>query len=250
MDAPFNRFRTRSWQLTAAALGCLAGEGLAGADSISPPLESRQALLVVAPEWKSSSATLQRFARVSAGGRWDAAGQPMPVLVGERGLGWGLGLHRIPDDGGPRKVEGDRRAPAGIFRLTGAFGRAAKPQGSLPWQAITPTLEAIDDPASRFYNRVVDRARVAQPDWRSSERMATIPDYALGVVVAHNPQNVRGAGSCIFLHLWLGERRGTAGCTVLRERDLLTLVRWLDPAQRPVLIQLPRDVARRELDGF
>ena len=120
----------------------------------------------------------------------------------------------------------------------------------MPWQTITPALEAIDDPASRFYNRIVDRARVAQPDWRSSERMAQIPGYALGVLVAHNPRNLPGAGSCIFLHLWLGKGRGTAGCTAVREGDLVKLVRWLDPEQQPVLVQLPREVALLELSGL
>jgi D-alanyl-D-alanine dipeptidase len=214
------------------------------------PKTCGQAVVVTTPNWASPGGTLQRWSRSDAQTSWQKVGAPVAVVIGEHGLGWGLGLHRVPDDGAPRKAEGDRRAPAGVFRLTGVFGRAAQADSRLPWQSITPTLEAVDDPASRFYNRIVDRVRVARPDWHSSERMAAIPDYALGIVVAHNPQNIRGAGSCIFLHLWLGNRPGTAGCTVLHERDLVTLVRWLDPAREPVLIQLPREVARRELDGF
>jgi D-alanyl-D-alanine dipeptidase len=213
------------------------------------PKTCDQVVCVVTPDWTTPAGTLQRWQRGSRAVGWEKVGAPISVLVGDRGLGWGLGLHRVPQDGAPRKVEGDRRAPAGMFRITGAFGRGPA-VGQLPWQAITPTLEAIDDPASRFYNGIVDRQRVGLPDWHSSEHMVAIPDYALGLVVAHNPQNVRGAGSCIFLHLWRGERRGTAGCTILRERDLVTLARWLDPARQPILIQLPREVARRELDGF
>ncbi|MEO7319776.1 MAG: hypothetical protein ABIZ56_12370, partial [Chthoniobacteraceae bacterium] len=100
------------------------------------------------------------------------------------------------------------------------------------------------------YNRIVDSTRVPVRDWRSAERMVQIPAYALGIVVAHNPENMPGAGSCIFLHLWLGQRGGSAGCTILREKDLAELGRWLDPTQHPVLIQLPREVAERELAGF
>ena len=149
-------------------------------------------------------------------------------------------MHAEPR-GAARKREGDRRAPAGVFRITGAFGVAEKIGGlRLPVTLLSSTLEAVDDPASRHYNRIVDRARVAHPDWRSSEKMGAIPDYALGLVVAHNPRRVPGAGSCIFLHLCLPRRTGTAGCTVLRERDLTTLVRWLDAARGPVLVQLPR----------
>ncbi len=234
----------------AALLLTALGTSVAPANDWILPAKSRQAVVVIAPTWSAPTAILQRWERAGAQRRWLKAGPPVAVLVGERGLGWGLGLHGVPEEGGPRKIEGDRRAPAGIFRITGTFGRAARGPGKLPWQTITPTLEAVDDPASRYYNRIVDRTEIGQPDWRSSEQMAKIPDYALGIVVAHNPQNQPGAGSCIFLHLWLGQRRGTAGCTVLRESDLVALVRWLDPARQPILIQLPRAVAERVLSSF
>ena len=214
------------------------------------PTKSRQAVVVLAPSWNASRATLQRWARESSTAGWKQVGRAVPVMVGERGLGWGLGLHRHAPDEGPIKAEGDRRAPAGVFAVTGAFGKAGRAVGKLPWQQVSPTLEAVDDPKSRYYNRIVDRARIDAPDWQSSERMATIPDYALGIVVAHNPRNLPGAGSCIFIHLWLGQRSGTAGCTVLRESDMLELMSWLDPASEPVLVQLPRAVAERDLRGF
>ena len=220
------------------------------AAELSLPTKSRQAVVVIAPSWKSTTATLQRWTRESPAARWAAVGHPVPVMIGERGLGWGLGLHRFVPDEGPLKAEGDQRAPAGIFALTGAFGKAGRAVGKLPWQQISPIHEAVDDPKSRYYNRIVDRARIEAPDWRSSERMATIPDYALGIVVAHNPQHRPDAGSCIFIHLWLGQRAGTAGCTVLRAGDLLELLRWLEPAREPVLVQLPRAVADRALRGF
>jgi D-alanyl-D-alanine dipeptidase len=120
----------------------------------------------------------------------------------------------------------------------------------LPYRPLTPTLEAVDDPASRYYNQMVDRARIAQPDWRSSEHLAAIPAYQLGLIVAHNPLSQPGGGSCIFIHRWMNGSRGTAGCTALREADLVVLVRWLDPAQRPLLVQLPREVMRQSLPGF
>ena len=224
-------------------LNCLA--------ELPVPKTCGQVVCVTTPAWDSSTGSLQRWERPDSSAPWRRAGEAAPVAVGEHGLAWGLGLHTIPKgDEGPRKKEGDRRAPAGMFRLPGAFGFAPEAVGKLPWQRITATVEAVDDPASRFYNRIVDRQHIDQPDWHSSEHMAAIPAYALGIVVAHNPQNIPGAGSCIFMHLWSGKRAGTAGCTVLRESDLLTLVRWLDPARQPVLVQLPETVMRRELEGF
>ena len=207
----------------------------------SVPRSCGQVVLVTTADWAASAATVQRFERAGPGAEWRPVGKTLPARIGERGLAWGSGLHAVPRGAVERKREGDRRAPAGVFRITGAFGVEEKTGGlRLPVTLLSPTLEAVDDPASRHYNRIVDRARIAQPDWRSSEKMGAIPDYALGLVVAHNPQRVPGAGSCIFLHLGKPRRTGTAGCTVLRERDLTPLARWLDAAREPVLVQLPQ----------
>ena len=205
-----------------------------------------QLVVVTAADWGASVATVRRFARAAPEAAWVPVGKAVPALLGERGLAWGLGLHAVPDDDAPRKREGDRRSPAGVFRLTGAFGTREKIAGlKLPAVPLSPTLEAVDDPASRHYNRIVDRAGIAQPDWHSAERMGAVRDYALGLVVAHNPRAVPGAGSCIFLHLWSCARTGTAGCTALRTRDLTALARWLDAAREPVLMQLPQALAPR-----
>lgn len=210
------------------------------------PKDCEQAVSVTVPSWSSNTGSLQRWERANSEAAWLKIGEPATVCVGKNGLGWGLGLHGTPSSEGPRKKEGDLKAPAGVFSLTAAFGAGDRAVGKLPWQKVTSTLEAVDDPASRFYNQIVDRKQVEKPDWRSSEKMATIPVYALGVVVAHNPKNLAGAGSCIFIHLWKGEGSGTAGCTALREADMLALARWLDPAKKPVLIQGPAEVMERE----
>ena len=197
--------------------------------------------------WDSPTGMLQRWERAGGQAPWKKVGVEVPVAVGERGLAWGLGLHEAPkSDGAPHKREGDRRAPAGVFRLTTAFGFGPNPAGKLPWRHITSTTEAIDDPASRFYNRIIDRREVDKPDWRSSEHMSAIPAYGLGIVIEHNPKNLPGAGSCIFMHLWRGTRAGTAGCTVLREGDLYALAQWIDASSQPVLIQLPDAIMDHE----
>jgi D-alanyl-D-alanine dipeptidase len=212
------------------------------------PEDCRQMLLVTTAEWSAYQGRLQRFER-AASGQWRRLGEPMKAQVGSNGLAPGIGLSRIEFRGPPtEKREGDRRAPAGIFRLTSVFGHETwrnVPPPRTDFRIITPTLEAVDDPKSRYYNQVVDRSRIAGPDWNSSEKMSTFPEYAAGIVIAHNPANVPGAGSCIFLHLWRGDRRGTAGCTVLRDDDLRTLLAWLKLSAKPVLVQLPVAEATR-----
>jgi len=121
----------------------------------------------------------------------------------------------------------------------------------MPYQQLSPAIEAIDDPASHYYNCIVDRAQIAKPDWKSSEHMGAIPEYELGLVVAHNPQHLPGAGSCIFIHLWtMRDNLGTHGCTALHRHDLWELLHWLDPAKHPLLIQLPGTIAKESLSGF
>ena len=70
----------------------------------------------------------------------------------------------------------------------------------------------------------------------------------MGIVVDHNgivtedtanlPQP--GGGSCVFLHIWHSNDQGTIGCTATSEIDLETLLTWLDPARKPLLVQATR----------
>jgi L,D-peptidoglycan transpeptidase YkuD (ErfK/YbiS/YcfS/YnhG family) len=220
----------------------LASRGEARADG---PLEgARQLVLVTTPSWGAVTGELARFERVGRGA-WRAVGgaaaAPVPVVVGRGGLAWGRGLH-APQPRGPQKREGDGCAPAGAFHLDVAFGRAPAVGARLRYVPIVATLECVDDPASSHYNQLVDRATVAAPDWKSAEAM---PMYSLGVVVEHNTARpVPGGGSCVFIHGWSGSD-GTAGCTGMAEERLAELVRWLDPAAHPVLVQLPAVEAAR-----
>ncbi|MBS1144884.1 MAG: hypothetical protein H6R14_2290 [Proteobacteria bacterium] len=204
---------------------------------------SGQLLLVVAPDWNSPSGVLCCFER---GADWQAAFPPIPVSLGKSGLAWGRGLHADDNPVGPKKREGDGRAPAGIFAITALFGAAPADSplahaAKLPYLAATPNLKAIDDPASAFYNQIVDQSAVT-PDWTSCEDMLRDDErYAVGAVVAHNVgPAVPGAGSCIFLHVWGGEGVPTAGCTAMAMADMMALAGWLDGAAKPVLVQLPQ----------
>ena len=162
-------------------------------------------------------------------------------------MAWGLGLQSASRNEVRRKREGDRCAPAGVFRITGAFGTLTEDEVRgirLPYRRLGPGTEAVDDPESVAYNQIVERRAMAKPDWRSSERMRTSGGYRLGLTIGFNPRNVRGAGSCIFLHVWEGRRTGTAGCTILRYPHMLALTRWLDPEAKPTLVQAPREELR------
>lgn len=206
---------------------------------------SSQLLLVLAAGWQADAGQLQRFERASPDNGWQPVGLPVAVSLGKSGLAWGRGLH--PPLAGPQKREGDGCAPAGIFAISELFGYAAPDSAfaraaRLPYLHAMADLKAIDDPASAYYNRIVDQTTVAHFDWASCEDMLRDDQrYAVGAVVAHNAEPpVPGAGSCIFLHVW--ERAGapTAGCTAMALADMTAIAGWLDASAAPLLVQLPQ----------
>ena len=223
-----------------------------------PLAEARQLVVVTTAGWSEATGRLQRFARRRSGEPWAAVGRPVAVVVGRRGLAWGRGLHDAPqqtsrlstdaavqrDSAAPQKKEGDGAAPAGLFRLGPAFGRAPRIATALPYRPLTPATRCVDDAASRRYNQLVEE-RPGRAEWASAEAMHEL--YVQGAVIAHNWERpVAGAGSCIFLHPWVDGRQGTAGCTAMADADLAALLAWLDARRGPLLLQLPGDeYARR-----
>lgn len=142
------------------------------------------------------------------------------------------------------KKEGDQKSPAGAFLLGQAFGYDdGLPEGAhgYPYLHIAASTSCIEDANSHYYNQVIDPATVSRADWSERDSMRR-PDglFRWGIVVAHNAgEPERGAGSCIFLHIWRGLGKGTAGCTAMPQEFVEELVRWLEPGSHPVLVQLP-----------
>ena len=138
---------------------------------------------------------------------------------------------------GVKAGEGDGVTPAGAWRLVGGFWRAdrmARPATSLPLAPIGPRDMWSDDPADPLYNHLVTGRRRGV----SAERMARAdPQYDFVLVTDFNwPDAVPGAGSAIFLHVWRGPSRATAGCVAFSLCDLLWIAARWNPRAR-VLIQ-------------
>ena len=186
-----------------------------------------QALVVTTPDWSATAGTLQRYERPSPKAEWRAVGAPIPVVIGRSGLAPASEKH-----------EGDGKSPAGEFPIGTTFGFAPSSDFRLPYRQLLDTTECVDDVASHFYNRVVDRDRVTA-DWSSSEKMRKVSEYVWGAVIDSDTPPVAGKGSCIFLHVWDGPSSTTSGCTAMSEENLLTVLRWLDPAKKPVIVQKP-----------
>ncbi len=226
----------------------------------SDPLAgSTQTIVVTTSNWSAVEGWLQRYERATTHEKWRTVGEPISIVVGKSGLGWGIGVIATDDSNvrlasDPVKKEGDGKSPAGVFALGSAFGYASAPLRGLkmPYLNLTSSIECVDDTGSKYYNRIVDRSVLA-PDWNSSERMRNVGGYQWGIVVDHNgivtenntnpPE--RGGGSCVFLHIWQGHGQGTVGCTAMSQVDLKSLLIWLDPTRKPLLVQLPEPVYDR-----
>jgi D-alanyl-D-alanine dipeptidase len=202
----------------------------------------KKLIVVTTPDWAAIQGTLIRYER--RGREWVKVGEPIPVVVGRAGLAWDPALTRESPGRyrGPVKHEGDGRSPAGVFPLkAGTFGFASELPGSRIYLPLTPTIECVDDPDSRYYGKVVDRAAVNQVDWKSSEKMSSIPQYRWGVIVNYNMDRpVRGDGSCVFLHEWSGPTNGTTGCTAMSPQNIEDLVHWVNGDVQAVLVELPK----------
>ena len=203
------------------------------------PVGCRQVVLVVGDGVTSSRGRLWLLAREDSASAWSSVAGPFPVDLGRNGMAWRRGERGPATPAGFRmKREGDGCSPAGIFRIPYAFGYAATAPGiRLKYVPITATSAGVDDVKSRYYNRVVDAGAVKR-DWRHSETMLRKDGiYRWGAFVAHNPDNVPGDGSCIFMHIWYRPGHGTSGCTAMEEGNFLRVLRWLDPAKEPRVIQ-------------
>jgi len=212
---------------------------------------SRQMIVVTTPGWNTDHGTLRTYERTVAspddGSRWKPVDPPVDVMLGKNGSAWGTGLSPAQTNG-PAKAEGDGRSPAGVFRVGEAFGYADSNGTALPYRGLTASDYCVDVDSSPYYNQLVDEKKVgakavagATEAMRRDLHFHGDHAYRIGFVIEHNPQGRKGAGSCIFAHLWKSPASPTAGCTAMTDEAMERLLAWLDPEKKPVFVLLPRE---------
>lgn len=115
-----------------------------------------------------------------------------------------IGKNGVTED----KSEGDIKTPLGCFSFGLAFGRPDNPGTKLPYRKLDQSDYWVDDPKSRYYNKLVNTAN-AEKDWNSAEHLYTEPVYEYAVLINHNKDCVPGKGSAVFFHYLTG------GCKTL-----------------------------------
>ena len=203
---------------------------------------SQQILLVVSDDFNTSKARLFCFEDELL------IYKNITVNIGKNGLGWGLGLSKIKhQEDEPLKYEGDKKAPAGIFKLTKIFGYKKSVNFKMPYLYTSQNLICVDDSNSKYYNQIISM----KGDEKSFEFMKREDEqYKLGIVVEHNKKALNRRGSCIFIHIEKGVGKGTAGCTSMSYQDIKKVVEWLDSEKEPLLIQVPKKYMPKILELY
>jgi L,D-peptidoglycan transpeptidase YkuD (ErfK/YbiS/YcfS/YnhG family) len=132
------------------------------------------------------------------------------------------------------KAEGDNKTPSGIYSFGKAFGYY--PFSGMKWeyQQLTDQDYWVDDPSSNQYNMWVR----GKPSTGSAEKLRRSDDmHELGLVIQYNANPVKkGGGSAIFLHIWRSPDMGTAGGIAISHDSIAQVLRWIDPAQEPLIM--------------
>lgn len=183
---------------------------------------SSQAIIVTAASATSYQATLTTYSYQNK--QWKKI-YSMPAALGKFGIT--TNMH-----------EGMAKSPAGIYSLGKAFGEVNKPSGvKMPYTKTASKDYWVEDPNSSLYNKWVTYSGNPYNRWNSFERLR-IPAYKYAVVINYNTNPIiKGKGSAIFLHVLLPQYKYTLGCTAVSEHNMLTLLKWLNSNDRPLIIQ-------------
>ena len=105
-------------------------------------------------------------------------------------------------------------------------------------------LEGEADEVYLVYNTFISTEAMLLPVSVGVARRETV--FEMMLFVMHNTSPVlRGAGSCVFLHVWAKPESPTQGCVAMSRESLQRILPWLDLERRPVLVQLPEHEYRR-----
>ena len=209
--------------------------------------DSRQAIVVVGRSRSSSYSTVYTYQKGSDG-VWRAKFAAMAARNGWAGWVWGS-----------QRVQNTGTSPMGTYRITTGFGLKSNPGTKLSYRRVDSTDYWVGDRNDpRTYNLFEPYAS-AQRTWRISqaERLAVYPtQYEHAAVIDFNrpaassvtwnstnseyvtskPVNTT-RGSAIFLHI--NGAGSTAGCVSVGRTNMINVLKWLDPAQKPRIAMAP-----------
>ncbi|MER6557136.1 LysM peptidoglycan-binding domain-containing protein [Streptomyces sp. NPDC001027] len=204
---------------------------VAGAPTTSPfpvPVTAGRATQIITVQAHGSYATV--IAWQKSGTTWHQVYSTTKARVGANGV----------TDGATRK-QGTDTTPTGAFTITQGFGVGANPGTQMPYQQVAQDDWWVEDPSSTYYNQMRTSEQggfpLTEAGEHGSEDLVNYPtQYHNALVINFNTAPaVPGRGAGIFLHD-LGPQAGpTAGCVALPASVMTEIIRWINPAQHPVI---------------
>ena len=215
------------------AVAAVLAVSTTSAASAAPPQHPDQVITVSVMSSAATTGVLEAWER--RGEEFTRVRGPVPVYVGEDGVGLAS--------------ERRSRTPRGVFALTEAFGLARDPGTALPYARVGLSHWWVSDVRSPHYNTMRVCSPGASCGFRQSrsEQLGAVDAYRYALVLDYNRDPVApGRGSAFFLHVTEG--KPTQGCISMSASDLKWLLRWLDPADEPVISINIGDAAYAVLD--
>ena len=226
--------------LAATLLCAVPASGAERAESPVVPTGTHQLIVVRAASSTTTRATVTALQRRADGG-WEPVVAPTPARIGSAGL--------VP---GNERRQLSNKTPSGLFALEWAFGRAADPGTSMRYvhvdrddawtynPRVPSTYNVFQDAATSWssYGDYVEHLwdKGGQYDYvvvlDFNLPTGAISRDADGIRRTSQPANTRRGGG-IFLHVDNG--RSTAGCVSVPRATMARILRWLDPAEHPMI---------------
>lgn len=158
------------------------------------------------------------------GDNWAFASAPFSVNVGVKG---------IAEEG--EKREGDVMTPSGFYPISFAFGVQKNVDTKMEFRELNKYHVWVCDTSSDDYNQWVEDITGKYLNNKKNEHLLSIqPQYKYAIVIDYNSDPiVKGLGSAIFIHVQKKTHSKTAGCIAMAEKDIVDLIKWIDPSKDP-----------------
>lgn len=201
-----------------------APKGLTTIPNISTSIgDAQQVIVILASSYGTIHANFNTYEKIN--GYWQVVNSGNAVT----------GIKGFSDN----KHEGDLTSPTGKYGIPFLFGNANNPGAKLSYRKVQPGDYWVS-------NKIIDEYNVwmhydgSDPDGRlyDYEALWKQPLYNYAVVIDYNygVGKVMGKGSGIFLHIAPPGGGGTLGCIGVSETNLVQIIKWLDPAKKPIII--------------
>lgn len=199
---------------------------------------SSQIVFVLANTNKSQKAKLITYEKIN--NHFKQISKPIDVNIGQNGLAWGISDLFILDKKQLNlKVEGDKKAVKGVYKLSKVYGYSKNVDTKMPYIQSSKNLICVDDISSSNYNKIVKTNN--KKEYNSYENMLLSNEtYEYLIKVEHNEKALKSKGSCIFLHVENPKKKQTSGCTSMKINQIKKLISWLDIKKEPILIQVDK----------